>query len=429
MRTVIDNKKITMNIRINSLLLLAILVGSCLGTSIIDKSKSSLDELRIKNLIEFFNTNSYQSDIKTFYSEIDNSGQIVSKKIYNVALSRLIYGLSYASKFDNSYLNKAKNSVAFQLDKLTANDSIGNYFISYYDIETNEFPKTTEVDIWQQAYGLCGLSELYRNDPSDKLLSVIHKFHDDFVSRFHDEINGGLYGNYNLKNGQVAGSKSLQALVYPITAYMENLWLADIPNRSKYEPYLIENLEIAYKNGWDDDLGWVNLKFDDEWTPCINKSKESLCSSVSPGHNFQFASLLLRTDKWTFLTPDTQNNYHDLGIKILKRTLKKPIYAAADLSQGFYSEINPVTDEVTDYKKTWWQHCEALIALSLAEGQFKNELTELSLFYFENFSDVKNGGEYFSLDKNNEPQVEELKGSIGKSAYHTIEMIRYLRSQ
>lgn len=380
----------------------------------------------LENLIQFFDKNAYQHEKGVYLSEIDNTGKIVSDKVFTVALSRMIYGLSYTSFLNSSYLEKAKKSKDFLITYLTAEDSKGNYFKSFYDIKSDYADTSQMLDIWQQAYGLCGLTELYRKQPDAKLLSVIHQFHNAFVNRFHDSINGGFFGNYDSKKGPLEGSKSLQSLMYPLTAYMENLWLADVANRKIYEPYLRENLEIAYKMVWNKDLGWVNLKFDDNWNPCKHESHEKLCFTVSPGHNFQFASLLLRTKDWIFLTDAERKKYKELGLEIIENTLKKKIYPARNLKQGFYSLVNPLTNKILDDRKTWWQHCEALIALSLTDSKYEKDLKELEQFYFSNFPDKKNGGEFFYIDKSNIPVTTEFKGNIGKSAYHSVEMVRFL---
>jgi mannobiose 2-epimerase len=383
----------------------------------------------LEDLIHFFNKNAFQADTGVYLSEIDNTGKIVSSKVFTVALNRMIYGLSYAHFIDSSYLEKAKKSSDFIITHLIAKDSKGYYFKSYYDVKSGNADSSQMLDIWQQAYGLCGLTELYRQQPDAKLLSVIHMLHNDFVNRFHDSINGGFFGNYDLNKGAVAESKTLQSLMYPLTAYMENLWIADTANRKMYEPYLQENLKIAYQSAWNKDLGWVNLKFDDNWNLCKHESPEKPCFTVSPGHNFQFASLLLRTKDWIFLTNAEQKMYKELGMEIIQKTLKKNIYPANNLTQGFYSLVNPLTNKILDDRKTWWQHCEALIALSLADTKYETELKELEQFYFSNFPDNKNGGEFFYLDKLNIPITSELKGSIGKSAYHSVEMVRFLSNR
>ncbi len=397
---------------------------SCTETSRKNINPKSKDE-EIKSLLDFFINNAYQSELGTYYSEVNNTGEVVSGKVFNVALSRLIYGLSYSSIIDSSNLKKAQEAANFQMDKLIAKDSLGPYFVSFFDLRTNMPDSSLNLDIWQQAYGLCGLSELYRNSPNEDLLSRIHQFHDSFLKRFYDDKNGGVFGNYE-KNEKVEGSKTLQSLIYPITAYMENLWSADTANRYKYEPYLKENIRIAFEKGWNKDLGWVNTKFDDNWNPCQDLSPDSTCFNVTPGHNFQFASVLLRARHWDFLTKEEQMQYRKLGMDILITTLNKSIFPVNDLSQGFYSEVNRVTNEVMDKRKTWWQHCEALIALSLTDDKFEVKSENLKKFYFNTFPDRNNGGEFFFVDENNIPQIDELKGSIGKSAYHTIEMIRFL---
>lgn len=394
-----------------------------------NKKKNNSEEINFKyskqveNLIGFFDRYAYDSIQKTYYSEIDNDGNVVSKNIYNVALSRLIYGLSYTSKWNSENLKLAKNAANFQLKNLVKSGALASSFIS--NIENGTPSQSYQIDIWQQAYGLCGLSELYRIEKNEELLLQIHQLHNAFVQRFKDTVNGGFFGNYKFSEGQISGSKSLQSLMYPITAYMENLWLADTKNSSKYESYLKENLAIAYKNAWNSDLGWANIKFDDQWNPCQHLSAKKPCYRVTPGHNFQLASLFLRTKDWKFLTADERKKYQKLGLEILNTTLKKQIYPNTDLSQGFYSEVNPVSNKVTDKRKMWWQHCEAHIALSFTDGKFEKEIKALEAFYFNSFPDKINGGEYFYVTENDEPITTELKGSIGKSIYHTIEMIRF----
>jgi len=361
-------------------------------------SDSLKHEAALLQLIDFFNDKAYTAEFKTYLSELNNVGEIQSGKVYNVALSRLVYGLSYASEIEPSLAKKASQAVQFQLEHLIAKDSSGYFFRSYFDTQTNHPDSSTQLDIWQQAYGLCGLSEWYRIQPNEVLLKQIHQFHQDLTNRFHDQTNGGFYGNAELGAGQVSGSKTLQSLMYPITAYMENLWLADTANAEKYVPYLKENVALAYQHVWNKEQEWVNVKLDDQWVPCPHPSPAEPCFTVTPGHNFQFASLMLRTKRWTFLSSEERAKYFKLGLAILESTLQKPIFPAEGIAQGFYSEVNPVTNEVIDNRKTWWQHCEALIAFSLAGDRYQKEHKALETFYFNTFPDTTHGGEYFYVD-------------------------------
>ena len=379
----------------------------------------------MKNSIAFFDENAYLPDRKAYYSEVDNEGKVVSKKIYTVALGRIIYGLSYSSKYESTNLQKAKDAAAFQINNLIGKeDAVGDYSISF--IEGDKLDTSKTLDIWQQAYGLCGLTELYRNSPNKKLLTQIHRLHDAFVERYKDKKNGGFFGLYKIDSGQVSGSKTLQSLMYPITAYLGNLWLADKENRHKYEPIINENLAILYKHAWANELGWVNLKYDDYWNVCKHESAEKICFTVTPGHNFQFASLLLRTKDWDFISEADKLKYKKMGLEILSSTLQKPIFSGNNISEGFFSEVNPTTNQILDFRKTWWQHCEAMIALSLCNGKYATELEALENYFFSHFPDFKNKGDFFFLDKDNQPITTELKGAKGKSAYHTIELIRFL---
>lgn len=414
--------------RVFTLLLLIFLAFSCKQNNM-EHGKDSGVLPRVysetmTNLVDFFIENGYQSELGAYYSELGNDGRVISHKIFNVALSRLIYGLSYSSLYFPENLERAKKASDFQLANLIGTDSIGPYFKSYS--EDGVAAASNQVDIWQQAYGLCGLTELYRVTQNQELLGKIHSFHEAFVIRFRDIENGGFFGNYSSEKGQVSGSKSLQSLMYPITAYMANLWLADTENRKIYEPIILENIRIAADRAWDREKAWVNVRFDDSWDVCESEDSENPCFKVAPGHNFQLASVLLRTKNWEFITKEDKKAFENLGLEIVAATLGQPIFYGTDISKGFVSEVNPWTNTISDDRKTWWQHCEAIIALSLCDEKYSKELQQLEDFYFSSFPDFEDKGEFFFLSKDDEPITEEAKGSMGKSTYHTIEMIRFL---
>lgn len=372
----------------------------------------------IKSSISFFDK-AFDAKSGVCFSELDFYGDTTSSKVHTVALSRLIYGLAYSSKYVPENLKRAEHLAMFQLTKMLGEDSVGFYFIP--EVEEGKISRPERLDIWQQAYGLCGLTELYRSNADEQLLTQIHHLSKAFTERFKDEENGGFYGEYKSNSGGISGTKTIQSLMYPITAYMANLCLADNENRSEYEEIIKEHLSIAYSKVWNDSLGWVNTKFDDRWNPIIESQEKVL---VSPGHNFQFATLLLRSAEWPFISNEKQEKYVKLGKRILKETLKKDIWINESITNGFYGGINPLTNEVLDKNRSWWQHCEALIALSFCT-ELKDEFELLKKFYFDSFVDAKNGGEIANIDINGKPIIE-AKGQKGKSIYHHIEMLRIL---
>ena len=378
----------------------------------------------MKGSIDFIKKHAYSAEERTFYSDIDNYGNITSNKVYLVSLSRTIYALAYSSTYFPENLALAKQAAQFLKQRLIHHAEGETYFITEFDVTNTlatNINNTTQLDIWQQAYGLVGLVELYRHWPNPELLATIEQMHNAFIKRFSDRKHGGFYGNVHLVNGADISSKTLQSTIYPVTAYMNNLWLAS-PTPNKYESTLAQQAEFAFQYLWNAEKGWVNVKLQANWNTCKNSRGESF--SVAPGHNFQLAWLLMNTQNWRFLAPEQREKYTQLGKHIVTTTLAKPIWDGA-VNKGFFAAYNPANSERLSDEKTWWQHSEALIALSFYERDGP-ELRALLDFFENHFIDHVNGGEFFHIDNNNQPITTHAKSSLGKSAYHTVEMYRYL---
>ncbi|MCT4648031.1 MAG: AGE family epimerase/isomerase [Carboxylicivirga sp.] len=372
----------------------------------------------IQRSIGFFDS-AFDAGIKVYYSDVDENGKATGESIHTVALSRMLYGLAYASPLNPDYENKALALTKYQLENMIGRDSIGTYFIP--TVRAEEVEHADYLDIWQQAYGLCGLTELYRNSLDKELLPIIRENTNWLIKRFRDEKKGGFFADYKIGEGAVSGSKTLQSLMYPITAFMGNLWLADVENRTVYEKVIKEHLDIISRVAWNDSLGWVNLRFNDNWEPVFSDK-----DVVSPGHNFQLAALFLRSEKWTFLSEEERRRYQRMAKEIIRTTMNKPIWSCRGIGDGFFENINPHNDQVVSAYKSWWQHCEALIALSFVKDEYNSEFDQLFHFYFNTFIDEQSGGEWAKVGEGNSPIIEP-KGQRGKSVYHHIELIRFLR--
>ena len=378
----------------------------------------------VENSIRFFDKNAFDHKSGAYFSEVDTAGKVTSNKIHLVALSRLIYALEYASKFDSRYKERALAASDFFIQNFLAKDSLGSYFIETITIDGE--PSIPEnLGIWQQSYGLGGLAAISRLKKDEATLKLLHSSFEGYYSHFHDADSKGFVGSYSIDDGIQYDDKTLQSILYPLSAAMFYLWEQDVENRHKYEPFLKENINLLLKHGWNSELGWVNLKFDKEWGLCKNEDNGEPCINVVPGHNFQLGWVLLQSSTLPFVSTEKQLQCKILGTKIIETSMKKPIWDSS-VSNGFFNEVNPATSEVLSKQKTWWQHAEAITALSFVKDSYSSEYHELFSFFKNNFVDFENGNEHFFLNEDNSPVNDEPKGSMGKSSYHVTEMIYYL---
>ncbi|MEL6674654.1 MAG: AGE family epimerase/isomerase [Bacteroidota bacterium] len=369
------------------------------------------------NSIRFFEEHALDSTTGAFYSDLDVSGQITSPYIHLVALSRLTYALAYSSEFFPERLAKAERAGRFILEKMVLRDSLGPYFVESFHVDSGpEIPKV--LGLWQQSYGLGGLAELYRQTQDQGLLDSLHALFPAYIKRFRDAERGGFCQSSLPNQGPILTDKSLQSLLYPVSAALAGLWEADTANRAQYEPIMAEHLQKLAHNCWDEQKGWVKVAFDQDWQP---KSVEE----VSPGHNFQLAWVLMKGAAWPFVSQQEGAAYRHLGKQIIRRTMNQPVWDGGP-KQGFFEAWHPGKDSLTSDLKSWWQTCEALIALSFVKEEQADNLQALYGFFSQHFPDRARGNEYFHLTAENLPVETELKGSMGKSSYHVTEMVRYL---
>lgn len=378
----------------------------------------------VQNSISFFDEHAYSKDNGVYFSEVSSNGTVTSDKVHLVALSRLIYAMEYASRYDSIYTEKALESSKFLLDKMVARDSLGPYFVETYSLD-NGIQAQESLGIWQQSYGLCGAAASYRLNKDPESLKKIHGLFDGYLKRFHDEELGGFIDSYSFEKGPFYDVKTLQSILYPMSAAMFYLWDVDVENREKYEPYIKQNVALLLDKGWNSELQWVNLKFDREWNLCGKVGSNPPCHNVVPGHNFQLGWVLLKSSQLPFLSEETKLRCRELGASVIEATVEKNIWDEK-ISNGFFSEVNPANGEIISKEKTWWQHAEAIIALSFMRETLTNEFEELFDFFKNSFVDFEGGNEHFLLTQKNAPVLEEPKGSMGKSSYHITEMVYYI---
>ena len=182
---------------------------------------------------------------------------------------------------------------------------------------------------------------------------------------------------------------------------------------------LASQLEFASNYIWNKELEWVNVKLTNNWAPAQSNS------NVMPGHNFQLAWVLMNSKNWKFLDETKVEKYENLGRKIMVKTLNKNIWDKKSTKKSFYREFDTKAHKVSSDNKSWWQHAEAIIALSFFYDN-KESITDYVEFFEKHFVDFANGGEFFYLQSDNTPITKHAKSSRGKSAYHTVEMYRFL---
>lgn len=372
----------------------------------------------MRNNVRFFLDHAYDDKNKVFYSEVDNDGTVQNTNIHIIGLSRLVYGLMEASSVihesHEEMRNKAYEAVIFIKKYMIGKDKYGPYFIPTVN-EKGEPHLHDGLNIWEQSYGFNGLVTYYEKTHNPDILEMIHELFDAYVKRFHDDEKGGFVFNYSLDKDKDYDSKCLQTIMYPVTSFQGRLYLVDVINQEKYEPWLKEAYKLGHQYLYDFRSNTIKVTLDRHLNGIGDKE-------VLPGHFFQLAWFFMSSKKYKALLGD--KNLYAYGYYIYLETLKKTWMKEA-LSKGLPESINTKTGEAASSKRIWWEHSEwinAMCHLNIVPFDKVRQVLQL----FENmFVDYDKGCEFFAVNEQGEPE-DMLKGDLGKSSYHTIEMCKFI---
>ena len=400
----------------------------------------------VRNNLDFFNRYAWDEASGSYASEVGERGNLVSDVREIVPLSRLIYANSNAPEAYRD-LRKARASADFVIRHMLATDEIGFWFRSAVG-KDGTIPSAASrpyLFIFEEAYGISGLTALYSADPAHNadLLPIIRKAAKSFWGHFSDPKGGGLFYYYNVErrdhtNDHGETHKSYQSTIYPISSFLLALRNADTANRALYDGWINELLNIAIshivEHGGRRITGWLYERFNKDF------SVDETYTMSEAGHITQLAWVLGEAVKQGIVKDrDLAKVYQSTASTLLSKFLDNR--GIAEKTGCNYDAFNRTTGEPLEDDKgrvttAWWSDLEAIIVFTFAERNgWQNEIGEqriettlegLKQCYFDRFVDRAHGSDYFRIESKTGAVIDFTKGNGGKSAYHATEAYWYL---
>ena len=362
----------------------------------------------------------------SFPSEINFDGTVKSETRHLIATSRMIYGLAHTGN-----IGRAKRQAQFMVEQMVRNDALGPYFLASV-VPGKESPTPSELVVNHQAYGLNGLVALFQQTGDEMTLNLIYQIFETFMARFHDDEMGGFYDKFNLKTGEAIKTKSYNSTVYVATSFLFDLYEAT--EDEQFGRLLAELANIVARHFPDSETGFIIENFDRQWNPQWREWQKQPEGTIGiSGHNFQAAWLLIRASQMTEVISENQEVlYKGAATEILNSMLSKD--TVVDKTNGGVGDVyvRETSQTMWHTNKAWWQQAEAILSLRAAElAQLKvpgakTVRKSIEDFYVNNIIDREKGGEFAVVTKEGAPVAGEMKGQLGKSTYHAIELARYM---
>jgi cellobiose epimerase len=361
-----------------------------------------------------------------------------------VTQARHVWTLSKASEFYNNedYKNYALHGFEFLMNKMWDKNNGGFYQIldkygNFSDVEGWH----NEKRVYGNAYGLYGLSALYKiTDDKSILKSGQYVF--DWIEKYaYDTLNKGYFQfftedntlfNKNSEYKSIAtdamevGFKDQNSSIHLLEAFTEFYKV----NSSPLVRIRLEELLFLIRDRLTTEKGYLQLFFENNWkavsfkdAPKELREANYRLDHVSFGHDYETAFLLLESSHALGITNDLET------LKTAKKMVDHALENGWDEEYGgFFEEgyyfANDTKCKIIKETKNWWAQAEALNIFLLMSKIFPDEKKYVDTFvkeweYIKNFIiDNENGDWYWGgLDK--EPFYKtEPKGKIWKGTYH-----------
>lgn len=364
-----------------------------------------------------------------FYGYITNDESINVEADKGCILnSRILWSFSkaYRTYKNEEYLAIAKHAFQFLKDSFIDEQYKGLYWM----VDFKGQPTEAKKHIYNQSFGIYGLSEFYLATGDQEALNLAKELFELIEEHSYDDVHGGYFEAFTrewevekdlrLSEKDLNFPKSMNTHLHIMEAYT-NLYRAWKDETLKEK--LVALINISIDKIVDNNTFQFKLFFDEAWN-----SKSEI---ISYGHDIEGSWLLFEAAE---VVEDEQ-----LIAKVKDITINMANKVYEDGFDDDGSILNEADQtSVIDADKVWWVQAEGMVGFFNAfeltnDEKFLKKVFDLWSFTTEYMIDNKNGEWYWKVSKDrkvyeNFPKVEPWKCPYHNSRF-CFELIERLKKQ
>jgi len=385
-------------------------------------------EKELERILNFWSTKAVDEKNGGFIGQINSFGNINQQASKGAVLNaRILWTFSavYRHCGNKNYLSLATRAY--------------NYLIQYFwdkknggliwEVDCKGNPTNTRKQAYAQGFGIYAFSEYYRAGGKQDSLQYAQTLYMILEKKFKDNKYGGYVEalkcdwtpltDMRLSPRDYNSPKSMNTHLHILEPYtnLYRVW----PDK-QLQNDISELIDIFLQKIIDVSSGHFNLFFDMDW------SVES--SIVSFGHDIEGAWLLHEAAVETRSLQPIET-IQKAATMLVDSTIKDGF---CDDGSVFYEK----NGQLMDTDRHWWVQAEAMIGLMDAreitkDNHYLEKVVGVWRFIQQHIVDRKNGEWFWSVDSNNNPDLNEDKVGFWKCPYHNCraltELIKRLQKQ
>ena len=350
-----------------------------------------------------------------FYGYVGYDGRIDKEAEKGVILNTRIlwfFSAMYCLEKKEKTLKLANHAYDFMVNKLFDNKYDGLYWMVDYKGQ----PTDDRKHIYNQAFGIYGLSQYYKATGKEEALTLAKKLF-DIIEKKCENSNGYLEEfdrqwnekeNEMLSENEVISDRTMNTHLHVLEAYT---LLYEVSKEEKVKARLYYLLDLIKNKIYSEKNHALKVFFDKNWKETIEMQ--------SYGHDIEATWLI---DRAAEVLGDK---------KLIESTHAYTLKIAENIYEKAYSPIgmiNETVNGVTDPTRVWWVQAESVLGFYNAyEKTNNNKYLEASQKLFEfiqNFLvDKKENSEwYWKLNEDNSPVIGKPIVEPWKCPYHNGRM-------
>lgn len=367
-----------------------------------------------ENILSYWLENTVDNEHGGFYGYITTNNQIEKEADKGAILnSRILWTFSKAYNIykDEAYLKIANHAYQFLTTKIFDKEHNGLFWLVDYKGE----PKETRKHIYNQSFGIYGLTEYYMATKDEEALNIAISLYRLIEKYAYDNENKGYFEAYTrewkeekdlrLSGKDMNAPKSMNTHLHILEAYTN---LYRVWKDESFKKKFIELINVSVDKIVDPDTYQFKLFFDKNWS--------SLSNVISYGHDIEGSWLLYEAAE---IAGDKEliKKVKDVTIKMAKKVLNDGMDTDGSLLNESKNGVMIDTDKV------WWVQAEAMVGFMnayqlTADESYLEVIENLWSFTKTYMIDHENGEWYWKLSRDRKPFTEMPKVEPWKCPYH-----------